>query len=603
MTIIERSPEVAAALGASALFRELPPDRLQFLVEHSIEIELPHGERLMEMGDPGDCLYFVLRGRLRAIVPLPGGDKTVGEIAPGETVGEMALLTGAPRTVRVVAVRDSTLLKIDQDVFQQLVSRHPRVMLPISRLLVERLSRTLRQAGGRRPHFSLAVIPAGERPAPIGGFCRDLAAALARWGRVRHVTSADQHQALGDDPTDQARKAWFVALETQNDLLIYEVDAALTAWTREAIASADRVLAVGHAAGSPALGEIETAMAHGATGSLAELNLVLQHAPDVAHPTGTAAWLAARTAKRHYHLRISDADDLNRLARVLSGNAVGIAFGGGGARGFAHIGVMRAMQELGIPIDLVGGTSIGAIFGGLAASGMDADAIEQLARATVVRRPPQHDYTFPLMSLVRGRKFALQIKEMFGDRRIEDFWLPYFCVSTSLSRAAINIHRDGPAAQWVLGSCSLPGVLPPIFVDGEIIVDGCILNNVPADLVREDTAGPVIGINLKESLELNISEVHATGINGWHLLMRKLNRFGKQSSLPSLATILTTASALSSTQALERVRQQADVFLEPPVGKYSVLDWKDWHEMGERSYRYAYPILEEWWSKVGATIV
>jgi predicted acylesterase/phospholipase RssA len=167
----------------------------------------------------------------------------------------------------------------------------------------------------------------------------------------------------------------------------------------------------------------------------------------------------------------------------------------------------------------------------------------------------------------------------------------------------MNIHGDGPAAQWILGSSSLPGIMPPLFVNGEVIVDGCVLNNLPADLVREDTSGPVIAVNLKEVFDLRIGEVHAAGLNGWALLMRKLNHFGERVSLPSLSTIVTMASSLSSTQALERARAQADVFLEPPLDELGLVDWKDWRAMSERGYRYAFPILEEWWQKAMAPTV
>ena len=157
-------------------------------------------------------------------------------------------------------------------------------------------------------------------------------------------------------------------------------------------------------------------------------------------PRGTARWLEQRDFDRHYHVRADEPGDLARLARVLTGNAVGLVLGGGGARGFAHIGVLRALRELGVPVDLVGGTSIGAIIGAQIATGLGASEIQEAGRE---QSTSLFDPTLPIVSLSSGRRLGARLLDTFGGLEIEDLPIPFFCVSTNLTEASEVIHRRG----------------------------------------------------------------------------------------------------------------------------------------------------------------
>jgi hypothetical protein len=147
-------------------------------------------------------------------------------------------------------------------------------------------------------------------------------------------------------------------------------------------------------------------------------SLVLLHRNDAQSPSGTRRWLALRQMDQHFHLRWQNEADFGRLARCVAGRAIGLALGGGAARGFAHIGVIRALEEAGIPIDIVGGTSVGALIAAQWAMGWNAQRILDASRTYVLS--PQNDYTLPLVALLTGHRTSELLQNLFGKLDIQD---------------------------------------------------------------------------------------------------------------------------------------------------------------------------------------
>ena len=216
------------------------------------------------------------------------------------------------------------------------------------------------------------------------------------------------------------------------------------------------------------------------------------------HETGiangvAARWQASLPGIRHHHVRGSA--DFERVVRLLTGRAVGLVLSGGGARGFAHLGVVRALREHGVPIDLVGGTSMGGILAaGVAKDWDDAELVERFRRCFVDTNPLS-DFTLPVVSLVSGRKVGMLLRRELGDLDIEDLPLPFFCVSSNLTTGRIAVHQRGPLWRWLRASVAIPGVLPPVFQGGEVFVDGGSMNNLPVDVMRASGRGAVIGVD------------------------------------------------------------------------------------------------------------
>ena len=223
-------------------------------------------------------------------------------------------------------------------------------------------------------------------------------------------------------------------------------------------------------------------------GSMRHRTLVLVHPAQTAFPQGTSAWLASFPVDAHVHLREGSEADFNRLARTLFGTAIGLVFGGGGARGFAHLGVLKAMEEAGIPVDFVGGASIGAIMATFSAFDTSAAKAIEHARKAFANNPTGDLNIFPLISLIAGKRmrkaFDQGIRDLTGfDANLEDTWKPFFCIASNYSRATEVVLRRGPLAKSVRASVAIPAALPPVVMDGDLMIDGGTFNNFPTDVM------------------------------------------------------------------------------------------------------------------------
>ncbi len=395
----------------AALFGQLEGEALAELEREFRWVQVAGGTPLFRKGDTGDDMYIVINGRLRVVIEdLNGAERVMEEVGRGGNVGELALLTGERRSATVCAVRDSDLLQLSKAAFERLLERYPRAMMQIVRTAAWR-ARRARQYPGREGSAatSFAVVPAGP-DVPVGEFARRLTQALSPAGDTLRLAAADVDKLLGkpsaaqsvDDSVGHASLvAWLSEQERLNRFVILEADAGLTPWTRRCLRQADHVLVVGRAGANPAPGEIEAAL--GVLGLKARVELVLLHPDSTEWPSNTGAWLAPRRIHAHHHARLANNGDLRRLARRLTDRAVGLVLGGGGARGFVHIGAIRALEEEGVEIDFVGGTSMGSLIAAVYATHHTVEEMVELARSFSSRRKLL-DPTLPLTALMAGRK-------------------------------------------------------------------------------------------------------------------------------------------------------------------------------------------------------
>ena len=275
-----------------------------------------------------------------------------------------------------------------------------------------------------------------------------------------------------------------------------------------------------------------------------------------------------------------------RLARMVTGCAPGLVLAGGGARGFAHLGAIRALREAGVPLDLVGGTSMGAIIAAGVACGWHEEEHLARTRAAFVDNKPLTDVTLPLISLFRGRKVSKLLQEHFEDRAVEDTWLPFYCVSTNLTASRVAVQRRGPLWRALRASVSIPGVMPPVVEAGEILVDGAVINHFPVDVMDLFGRGPVIGVDIAggRALPAEVDSLDAGLVTNFLRL-----RGGKA---PDIVSILTRAGTVSSTAQAKELRRHVTLFLEPPLDSVDLLDWKSFERCIEIGYRHTAEVLE-----------
>jgi NTE family protein len=566
-------------------------ERLQWL-------QLAAGETLMRQGDPGDALYLLVSGRLRVYIDEDGERRVVREIPRGEVVGEISLYTDTPRTATLVAIRDSRLVRLTKDDFQRLQAAHPLVSLAMTRQIVQRLQTEKRRRPLDRP-VAMALLPISER-VDLPAFAQAFAAKLAAHGRVAIVDAAvagARRAASADDTA--AVVALLDELESRHDFVLLVGEPTPSAWTGLCTRHADEILLLADATAAPRVHPSEAAFLtqRGARAEAAEI-LVLLQPDDGSTPQGTARWLARRPVAHHLHVRPGVAADLARLARIQARSAVGLVLSGGGARGFAHLGVYRALIEHGIDIDVVGGTSIGAVMAALVASGLPYERIEAVARAAFAEGPTGDYNLLPLMSLIKGRRLRVVVERAAAETvgagaDIEDLRLGFFCIASNFSQAREVVLRRDRLVHALLCSTAIPGALPPVLHDGDLLCDGGTFNNFPADVMREQRGvGTVIGVDLGAARRRRIELQALPG--AWALLRDRLRpRRARRFRLPTLPSILMSTTILYSTSRRRQARELSDLYFDPPLERVGMLDWQRFAPIVAQGYEHARARLAE----------
>ena len=574
-------------LRDSALFSALDADVRRAVADRLDPVSIDGGEVLMREGDRADGLYLVRAGRLQARAATEAGEVVVGEIGRGEVVGEAALLVDQPRSATVVALRDSELLHLSVDAFEGLVAEHPSFLRPMSAQVVARMLASRHGPVASRPVTTVAVVPVHDTA--VAGWTVDaLASAL--------LTVVDRARAVGasDRPAGADRVEWAQDLESANDLVVYRCHADADEWTRLCMRQSDVVVVVADATRSPALTPFETVLGEHRRRIDVPVELVLAHPASCVEPSGTRRWLAPRQVRRHHHVRDGDDAHAARVARLVTNRGIGVVLSGGGARSMAEIGVVRAMVELGIPIDALGGTSAGALVAGAFARGWSVDGVRAALHEGMVAQGNPVDLTVPFTSLAAGRRMTERLQEAAGELDIEDLWLSYFCVSTNLSRNAPEVHRRGRGWRAVRASMSIPGVFPPVAEGDDVLVDGGLVDNLPVEEMRRGHDGiTVIAVDVGVRRGMTAGDLpDSTVVHGWRLVLDRLHP-GRKS--PNVAGILSILTRLTELGGGGHAADRGDLCVRPGVERFAMLDFSNFDELVDVGHHDALPVLRTWW--------
>jgi NTE family protein len=498
------------------------------------------------------------------------------QVAAGECVGEMSLLSGRPHRHAVRALRDSELLRLDRAAFEALVERHPGAMLDVARLAVEGLLLRERRAEAPDKPRTFAILPV-DAAVPVRALAATLARALETYGRCALIDAASA-AGRGSD--------WFAEREADTRFVIYLDDRGDPAWRRRCLRQADVLLLPAHA-GQPARPWPEAAPGHPARARHRPRHLILLHPGGAVLPGAARRWRAQFSgALQHHHVR--DDDDITRVARLVSGHGRGLVLAGGGARGLAHLGALKALREAGHRFDAVGGTSIGAIIGAGAALQWGTDTLLRKNHDAFVRGRPVSDWTLPLVALTRGRRASAMLRQAFGAVDIEDLPLPFFCVSTNLTREDRAVHRRGPLWLWLRASSAIPGILPPVLHHGDVYVDGALEDNLPTDVMAGDGLAHVTAVSIRADIRLRTRLEATCTPPWWRLLFARRDARG----WPGLISTLTRSAMVNSEETSARCRALADLLITPPLEHIGMLDWKDFDRAVDAGYRETVKVLE-----------
>lgn len=655
--LAERYPMLYISI-AKTLTKSL--SKLILQLDFALEwMQVPAGHVIFKENEAPDAIYIVLNGRVRSIVEEGGKSKLIGEFGQGGSIGELEVLTASNYRCTLHAIRESELARFPRTLFESLALRHPSMTFEISRLVASRVKREVEcetadfsiPPSVTATYTTVAVIPS-TGGLPVMDFAERLVNAFHEVDRETVlVNNASVLTYLGRNAFNKLGKfklsGYLSELEERYQTVVYVADTSVKSpWTHRCIAQADCILLLADATAPPDVGEYEHLLVKGKTSARTEL--VLLHPDRFVVPGSTALWLKNRIwVHSHHHVQlqvhVSTVDsiplgfgrleklknkvqsiqaelrtryrpgrrvysyghnyphknDFNRLARILSGQAVGLVLGGGGARGISHVGVLTALEENGIPIDFVGGTSIGAFIGGLYAKEYDLVPIYGRAKKFAGRIASLWrmalDLTYPATSYTTGHEFNRGIWKTFGDSRIEDFWISYYTNTTNITHSRMEIHTSGYSWRYIRASMSLAGLLPPLTDNGSMLLDGGYVDNLAVTEMRNTFGAKVIFAIDVGSIEDTTPMTYGDTLSGLWVLFNRYNIFSKHPNVPNLAEIQQRLAYVSSVGALEKAKSMPGVYyMRPPIDGYATLDFGKFDEIIKVGMRYGLETLAKW---------
>jgi predicted acylesterase/phospholipase RssA/CRP-like cAMP-binding protein len=602
-SVSEQARERVDRTNVATMVAELMGSSDQTLVQQVVDrVEWRHleaGEVLFREGDLADAAYFVVGGRLMVLAEHPDGDeRLVAELGRGEVVGELGLLDRAPRSATVRAVRDTTLAAFSSSTFEELVATSPQMMLNVTRGILTRLRRPAQPRFDRAASLTVAVTAKTDAEVLVSGIVEE----IARFGTAKHLSSDRVDRTLNRTAISQAstdnvgvpRLAEFMhEADVGNDHVILQTDGAMTPWTRRALRQADRVVVVcspnPDAAERSLISEIFATL-DGANHVATMLGVL--HPATTDRPRGTAALTSAWKIDDVVHVREGSSADLGRLARLASGHGYGLVLSGGGARGFAHLGVLRALNEQGIPVDEVAGCSMGTVVAAGIALGHEGETLIELAEQQFDRLL---DYTLPIVSLVKGSRITRNIDETFGSWDIEDLWLPFYCVSTNLTTSQLEVHRRGPTARAIRASVAIPGLLPPVPYEGDLLVDGGVLNNLPFEMMRDtSTVETIIAVDAAPDQGPPAKADYGMSVSGFRALGASLRR--SKSVYPSVTSVLLRSMLTGAlrNQKASIADSSIDLLLTLHLPGIGLLEFDRSREVADAGYEASKTTVQNW---------
>ncbi len=491
-------------LKASRIFSLLDDAVRVQLLSRFRSITLKQNEVLFHQSDPSDSVYLVVQGKLSAELTMTTGEtKVVGHIDTAETVGELGALSNEPRSLTIKALIESTLLRLPASDFVALCHTYPKLMLESVQPIIARSKSLIQMLTTEKANKHIVIIAAND-DTPLDGFSEKLLAYANHFKSL--VAISDYQTDINSKEMDAdilKERLYQMSHEKKSShRILYILKNTSTPLAKIALKKADVLyIAVmpnkSHKIDAHILDKTHSRHAH----LHSDPELIIIHRNNKSDPISSAVWHEQTTFSLQHHVRLSSSNDFHRLLRFVRGKAVGLVLSGGGTRGWAHLGAIKALLESKIPIDIIGGTSVGALVAACYAIDENYQhAYERFTRIVTAsnRSISWRSLTWPVISLFNAQNFTTAQQQVFGDLRIEDLALPLFCVSCNMSTNNEETHKSGLIWEKTRASSSIPGLIPPMILNGEPHLDGGLLNNLPIDVMRQyiGTKGKIIAIDL-----------------------------------------------------------------------------------------------------------
>jgi NTE family protein len=568
--------ELTKSIKSCKIFASIDPhsDVFQALVAQFKILNLKSGDIVFTQGDPSHSLFILVSGKLVAIIAtVDAKPKIVGHISPIEAVGEMGALSGDPRSLTVKAVEDSQLLALPSETFKKLCHQYPSIMYETLHPVVGRSQRLMQllSSGEKRKH--IALIPANA-DVHLGKFEEKLIETVARFKKIALLSETTIRSDADDDTRNF--EEMISRIEADNVITIYllkshETPLAKACWDR-----IGKLFVIADGNVKPHLDTFALDKLHN-TRHLIEVRreLILLYKKGVV-PNNTHEWLHKADFFLHHHVRMDYTPDYQRLLRFIRGKPFGIVLSGGGAKGWAHIGALRALLESHIPIDAIGGVSAGAVIGALYALNYNYEETYQhferlLGSAHNVFS--WKNFTWPAISLFNCEAFTIELEKVFGNKKIENIWLPYFCVTCNLGAYREATHKSGLLWEKCRGSVAVPGLVPPMVINGELHIDGGVVNNLPVNTMREmlGSESKIIAIELMSELVDHNRYNFPPTLTFKEALLAKMRLGYRDYKFPPFLETFIRSLLVGSSARQKENSAAADLLITPDTRSYSML--------------------------------
>lgn len=567
------------------LLGEVPPGFIESAIQIGKFINLDNQQTLFQQGSQSDSVYFLINGKLDVISDNESSKRIVGHIARGEILGEMGVLNKTRRTTTIVAARHSELLQIDGQVFINLLQQYPSVNQFITSTLIRRLDNKNKQKRPLPKPLTRVMIPLNN--ALDLDWLTTAINTKSRLITLNDVTSACNSESINDINSEDLYRTLQQMEQTQT-VCHYWCSPKDSEWLHLCLSRADEIWLCCHHTGvnSEAASLLERLSVQPRWDGL-EKNLLIEQ-QDLTKIVNTHDLLTLTQCRRHYHYQQQHRPSQQRLIRYLNNTSVGLVLGGGGARGAAHVGLFEALKELHINVDSIGGTSIGSIMAACIAMNMSVDTIKEHLRSYFVSMNPLGEYSIPFFSLAKSRRIDKGLQKLFGGIHIEDLPIPFYCVSSNISQANEQVYTRGPLDKALRASIATPGVLPPAIEQGEFFVDGGLTNNLPTDIMAKAEIGTLIAHDVCDNRPL-VSELKQMPSNRSYLWRWLL---GKPLDVPSITEILFRSTTLAGKDRAVENKKLADIYLQPQLAQYSMLEFNKADEILNIGYQHALKAID-----------
>lgn len=561
------SSDLLEILQSTELFSQIHEEVAEALLSRLKQIELNEGEILFEEGSLSESFYILMEGHLVAyLITKEGKEKIIGTIAKGETVGEMGAISQQPRSLTVRATSPSKLLELSRAEFEFFSKEHPQILMNMINYIISRSQHTLKLLSEKKVYKHIAIIQ-GNAQTSIPNFMKHLKETMPKSHDFILLDAENENINLAKEISHA---------EKLGKVLMFLLTPENLASLQPKINHISAIYVVVNGEEVPQFSQFTLDIARARHNPLVtELRLVLLHQDDLPVPQGTIQWLSQANFNMHHHVRLNNVLDYQRLVRFMTGTPIGMVLGGGGGKGWACIGALKAFFDCKVPIDAVGGTSVGALIAACYANHLEYETLFQDFKilSEAADKPfALKNFTWPLISLLSSKSPTEVLKKIFGEIQIEDLWIPFFSIATNLSKGREAIHQTGTLWERLRASMALPGIVPPVVIEGQLFVDGGLMNNLPVDTMRNllGKESTIIAVSLSKLGE-DKNRYYFPPILPFRIgLMKKLGWYKEYKIPPFFNTFLS--SLLVGSSSREKANQlMADILICPDLKSYRTL--------------------------------